>query len=101
MRGLAAYVLAGILTALALDFVVPPVGLGMAVGAPPAADQIVDRTHKGDRLVLPTEVGKQQVPNPLPKVMVGCDPAYSPLLTSARASTAGRCIAELAHPLAG
>ncbi len=36
MRGLAAYVLAGILTALALDFVAPPVGLGMAVGAPPA-----------------------------------------------------------------
>ena len=49
MRGLAAYVLAGILTAL-------------------------------------------QTPGPLPKVMVGCVPAYSPLLTSARASTAGRCI---------
>lgn len=92
MRGLAAYVLAGILTALALDFVAPPVGLGMAVGAPPAAHQIVDRTHKGDRLVLPAEVGKQQTPGPLPKVMVGCVPAYSPLLTSARASTAGRCI---------
>jgi hypothetical protein len=104
MRGLAAYVLAGILTALALDFVAPPVGLGMAVGAPPAhvrPTQVVDRTHKGDRLRLPAEIGKQQAPISSPGVMIGCDPAYSPLLASARANIAGRCIAELAHPLAG
>ncbi len=98
MRGLTSYLLAGILVMLVLDFIAPPAGLGLAVGATPAVgyaapNQIVDRTHKGDRLVLPTEVGKQQTPIPLPKVMVGCDPAYSPLLTSARASTAGRCIA--------
>ncbi|HZL39180.1 MAG TPA: hypothetical protein VFC45_02750 [Pseudolabrys sp.] len=97
MRGLTSYLLAGILGMLVLDFVAPPAGLGLAVGAAPAVGyapptQIVDRTHKGDRLVLPTEVGKQQT-GPLPKVVVGCDPAYSSLLTSARASTAGRCIA--------
>ena len=63
MRGLASYLLAGILVVLVLDFVAPPAGLGLAVGATPpvgyaAPTQIVDRTHKGDRLVLPTEVGK-------------------------------------------
>ena len=98
MRGLTSYLLAGILVMLVLDFIAPPAGLGPAVGATSAVGyaaptQIVDRTHKGDRLRLPTDVGTQQTPSPLPKVMVGCDPAFSPLLASARASTAGRCIA--------
>jgi hypothetical protein len=98
MRGLTSYLLAGILVMLVLDFVAPPAGLGLAVSASPAVgyaapNQIVDRTHKGDRLRLPTDVGTQQTPRVPPAVMVGCDPAFSPLLASARVSIAGRCIA--------
>jgi hypothetical protein len=98
MRGLTSYLLVGIVVMLVLDFIAPPVGVGLAVGATPAAgyavpQQIVDRTHKGDRLVLPTDIGTQQTPSLPPKVMAGCDPTFSPLLTSARVSTAGRCIA--------
>jgi hypothetical protein len=33
--------------------------------------------------------------------MIGCDPAFSPLSTSARVNISGRCIAEIAHSLAG
>ncbi|HEY1311367.1 MAG TPA: hypothetical protein VGF02_10495 [Pseudolabrys sp.] len=98
MRGLTSYLLAGILVMLVLDFIAPPVGLGLAVGATPAVgyaapQQIVNRTHKGDRLVTPADAGTQQAPSPPPKAMVGCDPSFSPLLTSARAGAAGRCIA--------
>jgi hypothetical protein len=69
--------------------------LGLAVGARPVTErgtltQFVDRTHKGDRLVLPTDVGTQQAP-PV-AVMVGCEPAYSSLLKST-ATSSGRCIA--------
>ena len=97
MRGLASYLLVGILVVLALDFVAPPVGLGLAIGAAPPPRtfpaQIVDRTHKGDRLMLPTDVGKQQAPSSPPVVLIGCEPAFSSILKSARAATAGRCIA--------
>lgn len=99
MRGLVPYLLAGILVVLTMDVVAHFSGLGLAVSARPVAGsgamtQFVDRTHKGDRLSLPTDVGRQRTPREPPKVLVGCDPAYSPLLTSsAHANTAGRCIA--------
>jgi hypothetical protein len=106
MRGIATYLMAGILVVLAMDFVAPPVGLGLAVGASPmteraapAQTQFVDRTHKGDRLSIPTSVGKQQVPQQHPAVMIGCDPPFSRL--SARVNIPGRCVAEIAHPVAG
>ncbi len=97
MRGIASYLLAGILVVLAMDFIAPPVGLGLAVGARPAPlqplpIQIVNRAHKGDRLMLPTDIGRQQAPSAPPKVMIGCDPAFRPLSVSARANTSGRCI---------
>jgi hypothetical protein len=104
MRGFAAYLLAGILAVLAMDFVASPAGLGLAVRATPLAElsatpQFVDRTHKGDRLSLPAFVNEQQtLESPLP-IMIGCDPPFSRL--SARANISGRCVAELAHPLAG
>jgi len=106
MRGLASYLLAGILMVLAMDFAAPPVGLGFVVGASPVAERsaktpFVDRTHKGDRLSLPASVGEQQTQEPPPAVMIGCDPAFSPLSASARANISGRCVAEIAHPLAG
>jgi hypothetical protein len=106
MRGFAAYLVAGILVLLATDLIFPPVWLGLSVGARPATEhgattQFVDRTHKGDRLSLPTAVGTQRIPQKPPAVMFGCDPPFSPLLASARVNSPGRCVAEMAHPLGG
>lgn len=93
----ASYVVAGILVVLAMDFVAPPVGLGLAVGAWPAvgqgAVQSVIRTHKRDRLSAPATIGKQQAPRKSPTMLVGCDPVFSPLSASAQANFSGRCIA--------
>ncbi len=99
MRSLGSYIVAGILVVLAMDFIAPPVGLGLAVGAWPVADdataiQKVNRTHKSDRLSIPTTtVGKQQAPRKSPTMLVGCDPVFSPLSASAHANFPGRCIA--------
>jgi len=106
MRGFATYLLAGILVVLAMDFVAPPAGLGLAVRATPVAEldattQFVDRTHKGDRLSLPASDGEQQTPEPPSPIMIGCDPPFSRLSASARANVSGRCVAEMAHPLTG
>jgi hypothetical protein len=106
MRGFASYLLAGILVVLAMDFVAPPAGLGLVVRATPVAEpsattQFVDRAHKGDRLSLPSSVGEQQTPEPPPAIMIGCEPPFSRTLASAHANVSGRCVAEMAHPLAG
>jgi hypothetical protein len=98
MRGFASYLLAGILVVLAMDMVAPPVGLGLSVSAWPAAEpmvQLVDRTGKSDRLRASTTVGKQQEPVTLPAVLIGCDPAFSPLSASAQSNFSGRCVAEI------
>ena len=65
MRGFASYMLAGILVVVAMDFIAPPVGLGLPVGAWPTVEQgslvqSVNRSHKGDRLNVPTAVDKSQ-----------------------------------------
>jgi hypothetical protein len=98
MRGLASYLLAGILVVLVLDFIAPPAGLGLAIGAQPAServapDPIVDRTHKGDRMPLPRDIGKEQTPREPHRIMIGCEPAFSPLWSSAHVNVPGRCIA--------
>lgn len=98
MRGFSLYLVAGILVVLALDMIAPPVGLGFSIGAWPTVEsgstiQAVDRTHKGDRLRSSTTIGKQPMPAPPPVMLVGCDPAFSPLSASARANFPGRCIA--------
>ena len=98
MRRFASYLLVGIFVVLALDFIAPPVGLGLSVYAWPGAArgetlQSVDRTNKSDRLPTPAAIGKQQAPHKAPIVMVGCDPVFSPLSASARANFAGRCVA--------
>ena len=97
MRGFASYLLAGILV-VAMDFIAPPVGLGLSVGAWPTVEQgslvqSVNRNHKGDRLNVPTAVDKSQEPRKLPTVLVGCDPVFSPLSASARANVSRRCVA--------
>jgi hypothetical protein len=106
MRGIVSYLIGGILVVLVMDFVAPPVGFGLAVGAWPVAargttTQFVDRTRKGDRLGLPTAIDKQRSPIAPFTIMIGCDPAFSPLSASAQINASGRCIAELASPLAG
>ncbi len=98
MRGFAVYVVAGVLVVLAMDFIAPPVGLGLALGAWPAVDpspvaNTVVRTHKGDRLSTPATVGKLPASKKPPAMLAGCDPVFSPLSASARANFAGRCIA--------
>jgi len=96
MRGFSSYLLVGILVVLVLDFIAPPVGLGLTAGAGFAAQgatlQTVDRTNKGDRRPLPAAtVGKQL--QKAPPMLAGCEPVFSPLSASARANFAGRCIA--------
>lgn len=86
----------GVMAGLGLGFSAPVVS-AVAVQAWPAAAmgqglQSVDRTHKGDRLDVPmTRVGKRPVQTP--KVLIGCEPAASPLAGSARAAIPGRCTA--------
>lgn len=103
MRGFATYLLAGMAVVLAMDFLAPPVGIRPSLGAWPAvpADatiQSVDRTHKGDRLVVPaTIIGKQQgadeprKPRKPDRLLAGCDPVFSPLSASAYANFPRRC----------
>ncbi len=99
MRGFAAYLVAGVLVVLAMDFVAPPVGLGLALGAWPAVDpsavaNTVDRSHKSDRLSVPATVGNRlPAAKKAPAMLAGCDPVFSPLSASARANFAGRCVA--------
>jgi hypothetical protein len=98
MRGFISYLLGGILVVLAMDFIAPPVGLGLTVGAWPAVDQgqlvqAVIRTHKSDRLSVPTAIVHQQGQLKSPNMLVGCDPVFSPLSASARANFPGRCMA--------
>jgi hypothetical protein len=97
MRGIAGYLLIGMSAALAsgaLTFM----GLDLDASALPAPKisptiQHVDRTHRGDRLDMHTTIDKGAVPKRRNRVLVGCDPAFSALLTSARANFSGRCVA--------
>ena len=84
----------GVFTGLAISYTGPVLDWGLAVNAavPAAAPmQSVDRARKGDRLDLlvpATRIGKQ--PTPAPKLLVGCEPATSPL-SSTHAAIPGRC----------
>jgi hypothetical protein len=98
MRGLVPYLLGGIFVVFAMDFVAPPAGLGMSVAWPSAAEQsraVVDRSHKGDRLLPASVSGEPSAVNHQPprRMMVGCDPVFSPLTASARLNYARRCVA--------
>lgn len=111
MRGFAAYLLAGILTVVAMDLIAPPVGLGLALGALPRttdnvsirhADQVstqsVNRAQKGDRLnAANTKIGRRDVPptrvSPPPRLLNGCEPAFSPLTSSHGNNFARGCVA--------
>lgn len=91
MRVFGALIL-GVFTGFAISYTGPVLDWGFAVNAatPPAAAQWVDRSIKSDRLDLrsATRVGKQ--PAQPQKLLVGCEPASSPL-SKAHASIPGRC----------
>jgi hypothetical protein len=99
MRGLITYLAAGAVVVLALDFIASPIGFRLPVKAWPAVEegavmQSVDRLHKADRLALPGPLAKRPNLTKPATVLVGCDPAFSPLSTSARANNfPGRCVA--------
>ena len=97
MRGFSIYLAAGILVVLAMDMIAPPVGMGFDVFAWPAVkgDEIVqhvDRANKSDRLLVPTTTGRQLMPKRQPPLLIGCEPAFSPLSGGARKSIAARCV---------
>lgn len=97
MRGFVSYLIAGIFALVALDMVAPPAGLGFSpLGAAPAPAyaplHIVDRANKGDRMPV-TTIGKNQSEQQAPKMLTGCEPAFSPLSSSARANFARSCAA--------
>lgn len=98
MRRSISYILAAALIALVSEVIAPQVGFGYAVGARPSVDenarpQIADRAHKGDRLQFPAASGRRNVPAGKPAMLVGCEPVFSSLSSSARANFAGRCVA--------
>jgi hypothetical protein len=102
MRGFLGYFLIGGFAALAMGLATVA-GLGLAVGARPVAahDQLiqsVDRTHKADRLDIRGTADSraiERVRKRPTKLLVGCEPPFSPLAVSAQENNAGRCIAEL------
>lgn len=98
MRKIVSYILAAALVVLVMDVIAPPAGFGFAVGARPAVDgntrpQIVDRTHKSDRLQFPAANGRRNTPTGKPAMLTGCEPVFSALSSGARANYAGRCVA--------
>jgi hypothetical protein len=98
MRGFISYILAGIVVLVAMDAIAPPAGLGLAIGKWPSVDgnvaeQVVDRTHKGDRLQVPMAKGGRTSPSLAPEMLIGCEPVFSSLSASSRINFPGRCIA--------
>ena len=69
-----------------------------------AATTVVNRATKGDRAVATRNEAAQRVPTTPapskpataarePKILEGCDPAFSPLTSSAKSNFASRCMA--------
>ena len=125
MRGLSIYFFASLAILLAIDYPAPPAAVGPAMpgqaatpagfAAPAGASAplyFVNRKLKGDRLPLnvskhpkrdavrsPSVPPAREIPiEPArqPKILVGCDSAFSPLLVSASVNFASQCLAEKA-----
>ncbi|MDP2410671.1 MAG: hypothetical protein Q8M26_10345 [Pseudolabrys sp.] len=97
MRDFVSYFSAGALAALAIVVIAQPGDANTAserasmTSMSKAPLQTVDRSNKGDRLAPATAVRPQ--PLERPRMMAGCDPAFSPLSTSAAVNFAARCVA--------
>jgi len=99
MRKFVSYIFAGSAVVLAIEVIAQSAGLGFGVVAWPAvaesaAPQIVDRTHKGDRLRAPMANDSRRTPSSVPPALVGCEPVFSALSSGARANFPGRCVAQ-------
>ena len=98
MRNFVSYVLASAFVVLLLAVIAPPAGFGFGVAARPStegqrlAPQIVDRTHKSDRLQVP-RASERQITPPAAPVLIGCEPAFSALSKEKQANFPGRCLA--------
>jgi hypothetical protein len=76
------------------------IGAFRATGIEPGIDAktVVNRAAKGDRAVTIREVPATAVQNTPakttkePKILEGCDPAFSPLTASAKSNYASRCL---------
>ena len=97
MRTFTGYVMIGLLAVTAMSLATIA-GLDLTAGARPMPEQggliqSVDRTHKGNRLDMPAQVGsetpkvKQQIALP-----EGCEPAFSPLMSPDRPTVTGHCV---------
>jgi hypothetical protein len=98
VRSVISYIWAAALVVLMMDIIAPPAGFGLAVGAWPSVDgnaspQVVDRTHKSNRLQFPAANDRRNTPSGNPAVLIGCEPVFSALSSGARANFAGRCVA--------
>jgi hypothetical protein len=97
MRNIVSYILVSALVALLLEGIAPPAGFNFGAAARPSTDgpvpQIVDRTHKSDRLLVPKASGRRLAPQPAAPVLVGCDAVFSPLSKDKHANYPGRCLA--------
>jgi len=98
MRSFMSYIFAGVVVVVAMDVIAPPAGLGLAIGTWPKVDgnaavQMVDRTHKGDRLQVPVANSRRPSPPRVPATLIGCEPVFSSLSASSSANFAGRCVA--------
>ena len=105
------------ITAFVLTYGWPPLPAHSSMSAAPQTAfpmNVVDRSHKGDRLVIdPLMAGRQMfdtgvvdihrpdqslprgVPrssNLQPAIPEGCDPVFGPLLTAEQGNFAGRCV---------
>lgn len=110
MASFASYVLAGLATVLMTDYFNPLVGYERFDAEPASAIaiQIVDRSHKGDRVdrlpqatlmareFAPVEVRLVRVqvfPRPEPlRLPIGCDALAGPIAKPALSELAGRCL---------
>jgi hypothetical protein len=100
MRKFVSYIFAGsAVGVVAMGVIAPPAVRGLALRAWPAVagnamPQIVDRTHKADRLQAPMANDRRKTPPSAPPVLIGCEPVFSALSSGARANFPGRCVAQ-------
>lgn len=64
----------------------------------PATQTVVNRINKGDREMKTRDARRPATINPAAaaneqKILEGCDPAFSPLMSSAKNNFANRCLA--------
>ncbi len=93
MYGFGSYVVAGLALVLAFEYTAPA-DASLAyrdVGSSVAIYQ-VNRTGKGDRLVPSQASIEKKTPVRSPKILAGCDAAFSNLSAYAKLNYASRCI---------